>query len=110
MLNTRTKAVLIGLMVAWPVVTIGSNWYARLTNRPSQITLVPGLLLLVPGSVGLRSLASLLDKNVMVGVESAFHMVLIAVSLVAGILIANVVSPRRKLVDGSRSGEWNAKR
>ena len=89
---------------------IGSNWYARLTNRPSQITLVPGLLLLVPGSVGLRSLASLLDKNVMVGVESAFHMVLVAVSLVAGILIANVVSPRRKLVDGSRSGEWKAKR
>jgi len=100
----------LGAFVGGLLTGIGSNWYARLTNRPSQITLVPGLLLLVPGSVGLRSLASLLDKNVMVGVESAFRMVLIAVSLVAGILIANVVSPRRKLVDGSLSGEWEAKR
>ena len=99
----------LGAFVGGLLTGIGSNWYARLTNRPSQITLVPGLLLLVPGSVGLRSLASLLDRNVMVGVESAFHMVLIAVSLVAGILIANVVSPRRQLVDGSRSGEWNAR-
>lgn len=99
----------LGAFVGGLLTGIGSNWYARLTNRPSQITLVPGLLLLVPGSVGLRSLASLLDKNVMVGVESAFRMVLIAVSLVAGILIANVVSPRRQLMDGSLSGEWEAK-
>ena len=100
----------LGAFVGGLLTGVGSNWYARLTNRPSQITLVPGLLLLVPGSIGLRSLASLLDRNVMVGVESAFHMVLIAVSLVAGILIANVVSPRRKLVDGSLSGEWEAKK
>ncbi len=99
----------LGAFVGGLLTGIGSNWYARLTNRPSQITLVPGLLLLVPGSVGMRSLASLLDKNVLVGVESAFGMVLIAVSLVAGILIANVVSPRRQLVDGSRSGEWQAR-
>jgi len=100
----------LGAFVGGLLTGVGSNWYARLTNRPSQITLVPGLLLLVPGSVGLRSLASLLDKNVMVGVESAFRMVLIAVSLVAGILIANVVSPRRKLIDGRLSGEWKAKK
>ena len=88
-------AFLGGFVVGW-----ASNWYARFTNRPSQIMLVPGLLLLVPGSIGARSLASLLDRNVEVGVESAFHMVLIAVSLVAGILIANVVSPKRKLMKG----------
>jgi uncharacterized membrane protein YjjP (DUF1212 family) len=89
----------LGAFVGALVTGIGSNWYARLTNRPAQITLVPGLLLLVPGSVGLSSLASLLDRNVTVGVESAFRMVLIAVSLVAGILIANVFSPRRRLLD-----------
>ena len=89
----------LGAFVGGLVTGAGSNWYARLTNRPSQITLVPGLLLLVPGTVGLSSLASLLDRNVTVGVDSAFRMVLIAVSLVAGILIANVVSPRRKLLD-----------
>jgi uncharacterized membrane protein YjjP (DUF1212 family) len=89
----------LGAFVGGVTAGVGSNWYARLTNRPSQITLVPGLLLLVPGSVGLSSLASLLDRNVTVGIENAFQTVLIAVSLVAGILIANVVSPRRKLLD-----------
>ena len=92
-LGPELGAFLGGLMTG-----IGANWYARITNRPAQITLVPGLLLLVPGSVGLQSLASLLDRDVQVGVETAFRMVLIAVSLVAGILIANVVSPRRQLV------------
>jgi len=96
----------LGAFVGGLVTGIGSNWYARLTNRPAQITLVPGLLLLVPGSVGLRSLASLLDRNVTVGVETAFQMMLIAVSLVAGILFSNVVSPRRKLVDGTLTGDW----
>ncbi|MEP6590603.1 MAG: threonine/serine exporter family protein [Gemmatimonadota bacterium] len=75
-----------------------SNWYARVTDRPAQITMVPGLLLLVPGSVGLQALASFVDSQTETGVGTAFRMVLIAVSLVAGTLIANIVSPRRKLL------------
>jgi uncharacterized membrane protein YjjP (DUF1212 family) len=89
----------LGAFLGGLMTGIGANWYARITNRPAQIALVPGLLLLVPGSVGLQSLASLLDRDVQVGVETAFRMVLIAVSLVAGILIANVVSPRRRLTN-----------
>lgn len=81
------------------VTGMAANWYARITNRSSQIVLVPGLLLLVPGSVGLRSLTSLLDRDVLLGVEGAFRMVLIAVSLVSGILIAQIVSPKRQLLD-----------
>ncbi len=88
----------LGAFVGAFVAGLTSAWYARLTNRPAQIALVPGLLLLVPGSVGLRSLASLLDSNYQLGVEGAFRMVLIAVSLVAGTLIAAIVSPRRKLL------------
>ncbi|MEI2720362.1 MAG: threonine/serine exporter family protein [Gemmatimonadales bacterium] len=88
----------LGAFVGALAVGIGANWYARLTNRSSQIVLVPGLLMLVPGSIGLRSLTSLLDKDVIVGVEGAFRMVLVAVSLVAGILIAQIVSPKRKLL------------
>lgn len=78
---------------------IGSRWYSRFTNRPSQITLVPGLLLLVPGSIGLRSLTSMTEGNVLLGVEGAFRMGLIAVSLASGILIARLVTPRRLLME-----------
>lgn len=78
---------------------IGSRWYSRITNRPSTITLVPGLLLLVPGSIGLRSLTSLVDRDVLLGIEGIFRMGLIAVSIASGILVSRLVSPRRALLD-----------
>ncbi len=97
-IGTRGLGPELGAFVGAFVCGLTSAWYARLTNRPAQIALVPGLLLLVPGSVGLRSMASLLDNHYQLGVEGAFRMVLIAVSLVAGTLIAAIVSPRRKLL------------
>lgn len=82
------------------VTGIGSQWYSRITNRPSQIALVPGLLLLVPGSIGLRSLTSMLTSSgVLPGIEGVFQMALIAVSLAAGILVARVISPQRQLLE-----------
>jgi uncharacterized membrane protein YjjB (DUF3815 family) len=57
---------------------------------------VPGILLLVPGSIGFRSLASLLDREVVLGVETAFRMILMAVALVAGILVSNIIAPPRR--------------
>jgi uncharacterized membrane protein YjjB (DUF3815 family) len=77
-------------------VGVASNLYALLLDRPSQVTLVPGVLLLVPGSLGFRSVSSLLDREVITGVETAFQMVLIATALAAGLLVANVAVPRRK--------------
>jgi uncharacterized membrane protein YjjB (DUF3815 family) len=58
--------------------------------------MVPGILFLVPGSVGFRSFASLLESDVVSGVETAFRMALVAIALVAGLLVANVVVPPRK--------------
>ncbi len=87
----------LGTFVGALTVGIASNVYAKLRDRPATIALVPGILLLVPGSIGYRSLASLLQREVVLGVETAFQMILIAISLVAGMLIANVVSPHRRL-------------
>ena len=72
--------------------------YARLADRPAMIPLVPGLLLLVPGSMGLRSLSSMLERDVVTGIDTAFAMLLVGVSLVAGLLMATAsVPPRREL-------------
>lgn len=83
------------------VTGVGAAWYAKIANRPSQIPLVPGLLILVPGSIGLRSFASLVEggDRVLLGVEGAFQMILIGISLVSGILIARIISPRRPLLE-----------
>ena len=97
-LGQRTLGPELGAFGGALVTGFFSNWYARVTDRPAQITMVPGLLLLVPGSVGLRAMASFVDNKTDTGVDTAFRMVLIAVSLVAGTLIANIVSPRRKLM------------
>lgn len=85
-------------------VGVASNLLSKWLDRPSQIFLVPGILLLVPGSVGMRSLAALMDREVVSGIETAFQMMVIAVSLVAGILISTVVTPRRRLPVGGPSG------
>ena len=45
-------------------VGVASNWYSRLMDHPAIITQVPGILLLVPGSMGFRSVASFLRRDV----------------------------------------------
>jgi uncharacterized membrane protein YjjP (DUF1212 family) len=86
----------IGVFLGALIVGVASNWYARLLDRPAIITQVPGILLLVPGSVGFRALAALLDQQVISGVETAFKMILTAAALVAGTLIASIVAPTRR--------------
>lgn len=86
----------LGVFVGALTVGIASRLYAQLLDRPATITQVPGLLLLVPGSVGFRGLAALLDKQVISGVDTTFKMILTAVALVAGTLIANIIAPLRR--------------
>ncbi len=86
----------LGAFVGALSVGIASNAYAWALRRPASVTMVPGILLLVPGSIGFRSLSSLLDREVVTGMETAFTMVLIAAGLVAGLLLANVLVPERR--------------
>lgn len=86
----------LGVFLGALLIAVGSNMFSRRLNRPSAITLVPGMLLLVPGSVGFTSLSKFLLRDVVSGVETAFRMVLIAIALVTGLLLAGVlVRPRQ---------------
>ncbi len=97
-LGTTMLGAELGVCVGSLVVGLGGNLLARRTHLPASLMQVPGVMMLVPGSIGFRSLASFLDKNVLFGIDSAFRMVLVAVALVAGLLFANLlVSPRRAL-------------
>ena len=81
---------------AWGLGCV-STLLARLRRRPAAVSLVPGLLLLVPGTLGIRSLQALVSKNVPVGVETAFTMALVATSLVVGLFLANLTLRPRAL-------------
>ncbi len=73
-----------------------ANWVARLVHRPSTVLQVPGLILLVPGSIGYRSVSALVEQDTVVGIQTAFTMSLVAVAIVAGLLLANAVLPSRR--------------
>ena len=74
-------------------VSAGSNWYARRAGRSSLVTTIPGLLMLVPGSVGFQSITSLLGQDAVAGVETAFRVALVGISLAAGLLLGNAIVP-----------------
>jgi uncharacterized membrane protein YjjP (DUF1212 family) len=96
-LGTAWLGLELGSFAGALVIGVVANVYARWLDRPASIVLVPGLSLLVPGSIGYRSLMLLMEQNVTVGVEAGFTMLLTAASLVAGLLVANVVGPPRKM-------------
>ena len=86
----------LGVFAAALIVGAASNLYSRLANRPAAVPTLPGVMLLVPGGVGFLSFASLLERDVITGIETAFTMFLVAAGLVAGLLVAQVAVPPRK--------------
>ena len=87
-----------GVFFAALVVGTCANVYARWRNRPGALVRVPGIILLVPGSVGFRSFSFVFARDVYLGLDTAFTLVALLISLVAGLLFANVlITPRRTL-------------
>jgi uncharacterized membrane protein YjjP (DUF1212 family) len=79
-----------------------ANAWGRILGRPSLTLRLPGLLMLVPGSVGFRSFEALLLGDVHSGVAIAFQMALIAIAIVSGLIVANVLVLPRGL-DGAET-------
>ena len=88
----------LGTFVGGFFVGIAGNAFARFLGRPSAVVSVPGIMLLVPGAVGYRSLMSLMERQTLMGIETAVTAAVVASALVTGLLVANVIlSPRRPL-------------
>ena len=88
----------VGAFTGAIVVGCGSNIYARFLNRPAMVPQTPGLLILVPGSIGYKSLTAMVESDTIKGVELAFSMMVIGATLAAGLLLANqIISPKRNL-------------
>jgi len=88
----------LGIFFAGACVGSAANLFARLLDRPSSIFQFPGMILLVPGSVGYRSLSFLFEQNVVSGLSTAFTMITLAMSLVVGVFLGNMlIRPRRSL-------------
>ncbi len=111
-----TPVILLAALVALSATTIASHWVAapgpafvgalavgllgnataRISGRPAQVAVLPGILLLVPGSVGFEAVSAMLQDEVLVAVQTAFAALMAAVALAAGLLVANAAFPARK--------------
>jgi uncharacterized membrane protein YjjP (DUF1212 family) len=101
-LGAATLGVELGTFAGSFAVALASSAYERWRKRPAAVVLVPGILLLVPGSVGFRSFTSLMERQALVGIETAFSMFLTAAALVAGLLIAGVIAPEGRVREAPR--------
>lgn len=80
-------------------IGVACNTYARVFNRPATVPLVPALVLLVPGSLSLSGLTAMIDAAEMLsGMEAMVSAILVAASIVAGLLTANVLVPARRIL------------
>ncbi|MFK7960869.1 MAG: threonine/serine exporter ThrE family protein [Phycisphaerales bacterium] len=80
-------------MIAAVAAGIIGNLFSRLHRMPAAAFLVPGILLLVPGSLGVRSIGSLMAADALGGLATAANTILIGTAIAAGLLVANAAVP-----------------
>ena len=95
-LGAKHLGQVLGASMGTLTVGIVSNLFERFKFGPASVPLVPGVLLLVPGSIGYRSFTLLLDQSVEPGLAAGITAVLTAVALAGGLIVANVLVPPTK--------------
>lgn len=104
-LATQALGSELGAFTGAFVASALSNLITRQRGGSPATTLVPAILLLVPGSVGFRSLTLMLNQDVLSGVEAAFRMFVMIAALVAGLLFAGILAPAPGLAEEPREPE-----
>ena len=69
------------------------------------VFIVPGVLMLVPGSLGYESAARLLADDTIEGIEGIFDTLVVALSIVYGLIVSTVLLPDRRASSSSRLGD-----
>jgi uncharacterized membrane protein YjjP (DUF1212 family) len=83
----------LGAVVGAMAVALLGNLYSRWLRQPAAIVRTPGLLLLVPGSLGFSGLTTAISGDFTSSAPFVFRMLLVGGSIVAGLLFAGVLLP-----------------
>ncbi len=87
-----------GVFIGGLLLAALANLYARAAGRPGALVREPGILLLVPGSIGFRSMSYLFTSEVGLGAQTGILLVTLLIALVAGLLFGDLlIAPRRSL-------------
>ena len=108
-----THALIIGCLLTWSVFSIvnagfgmivgafagalavgfAGHFYNALTGKPAILVKIPGIITLVPGSVGFRGLHALMEQDSATGVGLLTDMVITGAVLAVGLLLADNLGP-----------------
>lgn len=69
-----------------------SNIYARYFRTTSATLLLPAIIFLVPGSIGMKGLHLLLEHQYVLGVEEVLKATTVAVMIVVGIFFSEIIA------------------
>jgi uncharacterized membrane protein YjjP (DUF1212 family) len=86
-----------GTFVAAVSIGIVGGLFALWLRRAALVFIVPGVLMLVPGSTGFTSVLQLLAGQTVSGIDAGFNTFVTAMSIAYGLMIATVVLPPRKI-------------
>ncbi len=94
--GTQSGAFAAGVFVSSLVIAALANLYSRVRNRPGTLVRVPGIMLLVPGSVSFRAVGFVMEREYAVGVDTLIAVLAALTAIVAGILFGSLLVPPRR--------------
>jgi len=94
----RASSPQFGVFLAGLCMAALGNMYARFVGRPGSLVRVPGIIMLVPGSVGFKTLSLLAQREMFPGIDMAVSLVAILACLVAGLLFGDLLVPSRRIL------------
>ena len=83
----------VGAFAAALAVASAGHIYTYLTGQPDILVKIPGLIILVPGSMGFRGLHALIEQESAVGINLLVDMAMIGAVLAVGLLLADNIVP-----------------
>jgi uncharacterized membrane protein YjjP (DUF1212 family) len=86
--ETEHMGGLAGPFLAALLLGLAGNAFGKLARGTPELVVIPAIALLVPGSIGVLSLSSLLAQNTTAGIDAVFQMFLKAMALASGILFS----------------------
>jgi uncharacterized membrane protein YjjB (DUF3815 family) len=87
-----------GILLAALVVGVLGNLLGRWLRLPASLVRVPGIILLVPGALGYRTVTNVLINANPNPQETALFAAILVVALVGGLLIGNTIVPPRRFL------------
>ena len=91
-LDDRVGNVVAAFVAALAVASAGQI-YQQASGRPAALVQIPGLITLVPGSMGFRGIHALMQQDNVSGIQLVTEMLLTGAVLAVGLLLADNIWP-----------------